>query len=201
MVMSNVDHPAHYGGGDNPYEVIKVLRAWDLEGARGFCWGNIIKYTQRADKKGWAVEDRKKAQWYAAELVSIEAELATHVRKAIPNTTVSIPNVGNVVIDWDQRTYDFQHFAVGGVGGAGGSSAPVAGNSGFSPGGVIGGGAGGGAHWPEPVTRVGLPAEYTIGGGGAGGSLPVPKPVRCANLGGCHGGYHARRCPLFEETE
>lgn len=25
-----VHHPAHYGGADNPYEVIKVIEAWEL---------------------------------------------------------------------------------------------------------------------------------------------------------------------------
>lgn len=32
-----VDHPAHYGGKDNPYEAIKVIEAWGL----GFCLGII----------------------------------------------------------------------------------------------------------------------------------------------------------------
>ena len=38
--MSAVEHPAHYGGADNPYEAIKVIEAWGL----GFCLGNTIKY-------------------------------------------------------------------------------------------------------------------------------------------------------------
>lgn len=57
-----VDHPAHYGGADDPYEVIKVLEAWGLtEDAYLF---NVIKYLARAGKKGDAVEDHKKARWY-----------------------------------------------------------------------------------------------------------------------------------------
>ncbi len=55
-----VNHPAHYGGGDNPYEAIKVIEAWDL----GFCLGNTVKYISRAGKKGSALEDLKKAAWY-----------------------------------------------------------------------------------------------------------------------------------------
>lgn len=79
-----VNHPAHYGG-DDTYEVIKVLRAWDLELAKGFCWGNLIKYTARAGKKGSRLEDREKAAWYADELVSIESELvARDNRKSAP---------------------------------------------------------------------------------------------------------------------
>lgn len=58
--MSNVDHPAHYGGKDNPYEAIKVIEAWEL----GFCLGNAVKYISRAEKKGATIEDLKKAVWY-----------------------------------------------------------------------------------------------------------------------------------------
>lgn len=60
-----VDHPAHYGGGDNPYEVIKVLEAWlTPEQMSGFCLGNTIKYVARAGKKGSKIEDLKKARFY-----------------------------------------------------------------------------------------------------------------------------------------
>ena len=55
-----VDHPAHYGGADNPYEAIKVIEAWGL----GFCLGNTVKYLARAGKKGAALEDLKKAAWH-----------------------------------------------------------------------------------------------------------------------------------------
>ncbi|MGJ4941405.1 DUF3310 domain-containing protein [Bradyrhizobium sp. HKCCYLS1011] len=55
-----VDHPAHYGGEDNPYEAIKVVEAWDLD----FYLGNVVKYVSRAGKKGDELEDLKKARWY-----------------------------------------------------------------------------------------------------------------------------------------
>lgn len=57
-----VNHPAHYGGAENPYEAIKVIEAWEL----GFCLGNAVKYIARAGKKDDAktVEDLKKARWY-----------------------------------------------------------------------------------------------------------------------------------------
>lgn len=63
-----VNHPAHYGGADNPYEAIKVIEAWEL----GFCLGNTVKYISRAGKKGDSlteipkkrIEDLKKARWY-----------------------------------------------------------------------------------------------------------------------------------------
>lgn len=57
-----VDHPAHYGGADNPYEAIKVIEAWGLD----FCTGNAVKYISRAGRKDPAkeLEDLRKAQWY-----------------------------------------------------------------------------------------------------------------------------------------
>ncbi len=55
-----VNHPAHYGGADNPYEAIKVIEAWSL----GFNLGNAVKYISRAGKKGDVLEDLKKARWY-----------------------------------------------------------------------------------------------------------------------------------------
>lgn len=58
----SVNHPAHYGGADNPYEAIKVIEAWQL----GFCLGNAVKYISRAGRKDPAktVEDLRKASWY-----------------------------------------------------------------------------------------------------------------------------------------
>ena len=60
--MSAVNHPAHYGGQDNPYEAIKVIEAWQL----GFCLGNTVKYIARAGKKlvDTEIEDLEKARWY-----------------------------------------------------------------------------------------------------------------------------------------
>lgn len=57
-----VDHPQHYGGGDNPYEAIKVIEAWNLN----FNLGNVIKYISRAGlkNKNKLIEDLKKASWY-----------------------------------------------------------------------------------------------------------------------------------------
>lgn len=61
-MTDQVDHPAHYGGADNPYEAIQVIEAWGL----GFCLGNAVKYISRAGKKPGtdAVTDLKKSLWY-----------------------------------------------------------------------------------------------------------------------------------------
>lgn len=62
-----VDHPAHYGGANNPYEVIKVIYAWGLD--KSFNLGNAIKYIARHEQKGAALEDLKKARWYLDEQI------------------------------------------------------------------------------------------------------------------------------------
>lgn len=69
-----VVHPEHYGGGDNPYEVIKIIHAHNLN----FNRGNACKYLLRAGKKDPAktVEDLKKAIFY----LNYEVELLEGTR-------------------------------------------------------------------------------------------------------------------------
>jgi len=57
-----VNHPAHYGGENDPYEAIKVIEAWGLN----FNLGNTVKYISRAGKKDPSkkLQDLQKAQWY-----------------------------------------------------------------------------------------------------------------------------------------
>lgn len=55
-----IDHPAHYGGQDNPHEPIKVIEHYGL----GFHLGNAVKYILRAPRKGAPLEDLKKVRWY-----------------------------------------------------------------------------------------------------------------------------------------
>ncbi len=60
--METVNHPNHYGGADNPYEVIKIIEALNLD----FHLGNTLKYIVRAGVKNadTELEDLKKALWY-----------------------------------------------------------------------------------------------------------------------------------------
>lgn len=60
--MESVNHPKHYGGADNPYEVIKIIEALNLD----FHLGNTLKYIARAGIKNadTELEDLKKALWY-----------------------------------------------------------------------------------------------------------------------------------------
>jgi hypothetical protein len=59
-----VKNPAYYGGVDNPYEVIKVCEAWDLD--KDAYLFNVAKYIARAGKKDpqKELEDLKKAAFY-----------------------------------------------------------------------------------------------------------------------------------------
>jgi hypothetical protein len=68
-----VRNPAHYGGADDPYEAVKVIRAWDLT----FCLGNTVKYIRRFGSKPSAdpLEDLKKARFYLdLEIAALENE-------------------------------------------------------------------------------------------------------------------------------
>lgn len=57
-----VNHPLHYGGENNPLEVIKIIEAYELN----FNVGNCIKYVLRVGKKDPAtrMQDLQKARWY-----------------------------------------------------------------------------------------------------------------------------------------
>lgn len=77
LMPDMINHPAHYGGADNPYEAIKVIEAWGL----GFCLGNAVKYISRAGKKDSAkrIEDLKKASWYLnREIETLEGKREAH---------------------------------------------------------------------------------------------------------------------------
>jgi hypothetical protein len=64
-----VNHPKHYGGESNPYEVIKVIEALEMD----FHLGNTFKYIARAGKKGSdkEIQDLEKALWYLQRKIEI----------------------------------------------------------------------------------------------------------------------------------
>jgi heme exporter protein D len=53
-----VNHPPHYTGHPSGVECITITEHM------GFNLGNTVKYVWRADLKGDAIEDLKKARWY-----------------------------------------------------------------------------------------------------------------------------------------
>ena len=58
-VNDNVNHPAHYIDG-REHEPIDVIEDWEL----GYNLGQVIKYVSRAGRKGDAIEDLRKAEFY-----------------------------------------------------------------------------------------------------------------------------------------
>ena len=81
-----IDHPSYYGGGDNPYEVIKVMEAWDPLMTYHGCLFSAHCYLARAGKKpGVPVEvDVGKASWYiqrAAEILTRHPDLKDYVQR------------------------------------------------------------------------------------------------------------------------
>jgi hypothetical protein len=64
MQKEMVNHPEHYGGEENVYEVVKVCEAWGLD--KDAYLFNVVKYVARAGKKNpeKELEDLKKSLWY-----------------------------------------------------------------------------------------------------------------------------------------
>ena len=66
-----VSHPSHYGGADNPYEVIKVAEAWGLD--KDAYLFNALKYIGRSGKKddNPPLQDLKKALFYLERRIKV----------------------------------------------------------------------------------------------------------------------------------
>ena len=56
VTLDEGPRPDYYGGKDNPYEVFRVLEAWELD--QDFYLGNVIKYVARAGKKNKSTKKR-----------------------------------------------------------------------------------------------------------------------------------------------
>lgn len=64
MSKEMVHHPDHYGGQENPYEVVKIAEATGLD--KDAYLFNVLKYIVRSGKKEGnpPLQDMKKALWY-----------------------------------------------------------------------------------------------------------------------------------------
>lgn len=68
-------NPGHYKDSDNGIECIDAIRAaLGRDGFIAFLRGQVIKYSWRLGKKGEAVVDAEKAQWYQTKLVEVLRE-------------------------------------------------------------------------------------------------------------------------------
>lgn len=66
-----VNHPNHYGGKDNPYEVIKIAEATGLD--QDAYLFNVLKYIVRSGKKddNPPLQDLKKALFYLDRRIKV----------------------------------------------------------------------------------------------------------------------------------
>lgn len=90
-IKKNVDHPSHYGGADNPYEAIKVLREWQLD-KDAYLW-NVGKYLSRAGHKDGnsQLQDLAKARWYLNYKIRLLEE-QQKITESVVNTLKKVPN-------------------------------------------------------------------------------------------------------------
>lgn len=76
-MSDTVDHPEHYTSHPSGVECIQITEHM------GFNLGNAIKYIWRADLKGDAVEDLRKAAWYLQREIQRRTPIQTiHVTRA-----------------------------------------------------------------------------------------------------------------------
>jgi hypothetical protein len=76
--MNDPINPNHYKQGDiECIEAIKAALGYD--GFKAYCRGQVVKYIWRAEHKGNAAVDYRKAEWYANRLVE-EVTFASPMR-------------------------------------------------------------------------------------------------------------------------
>ncbi len=103
--MSDPINPPHYKG--NGMEAIDVIEAFDL----GYRLGNVVKYVLRAGKKGAAMGDLKKAQWYLEREMALRAGQGERVKRDEPAWWP--PRQGDVLASMGRKWFPLSHdFAV-----------------------------------------------------------------------------------------
>ena len=90
-IKKNVEHPSYYGGADNPYEAIKVLREWQLD-KDAYLW-NVGKYLSRAGHKDGnsQLQDLTKARWYLDYKIRLLEE-QQKITESVVDTLKKIPS-------------------------------------------------------------------------------------------------------------
>ena len=69
-----VNHPPHYNDGPVHSVCGQLIECIDVVERMGFRVGNVVKYLWRAGKKGSALQDAHKAQWYLTREIDVLAE-------------------------------------------------------------------------------------------------------------------------------
>lgn len=93
-IKKNVEHPSYYGGADNPYEAIKVLREWQLD-KDAYLW-NVGKYLSRAGHKDGnsKLQDLMKARKYLDYRIRLLEE-QQKIAESVVDTLKKIPDETN----------------------------------------------------------------------------------------------------------
>ena len=104
-IKKNVDHPSYYGGADNPYEAIKVLREWQLD-KDAYLW-NVGKYLSRAGHKDGnsQLQDLTKARWY----LDYKIRLLEEQQKITESVVDTLKKVPSEVTDKLTTIYESSH--------------------------------------------------------------------------------------------
>ena len=84
-----VNHPRHYTSHPSGVECIQVTEHM------GFNLGNAVKYIWRADEKGSAIEDLRKAEWYIRREIERRTKAATPTNSADPHGTTDCRFTGD----------------------------------------------------------------------------------------------------------
>lgn len=94
-IKKNVEHPSYYGGADNPYEAIKVLREWQLD-KDAYLW-NVGKYLSRAGHKDGnsKLQDLMKARKY----LDYKIRLLKEQQKIVESVVDTLKKVPSEVTD------------------------------------------------------------------------------------------------------
>ena len=74
-LYDNVSKPAHYNLTDGIECIDYIKQVLGLEGFKGYCKGNVIKYVHRESYKGKPLEDMLKAQWYLDRAIQTMKEI------------------------------------------------------------------------------------------------------------------------------
>lgn len=74
MSVDLVTHPPHYTSHPSGVECITITEHM------GFCLGNAVKYIWRADLKGNATEDLKKARFYVEREIARREAMSKETR-------------------------------------------------------------------------------------------------------------------------
>lgn len=104
-IKKNVEHPSYYGGADNPYEAIKVLREWQLD-KDAYLW-NVGKYLSRAGHKDGnsKLQDLMKARKY----LDYRIRLLEEQQKVAESVVDALKKVPNEVTDKLATTSNSSH--------------------------------------------------------------------------------------------